>query len=107
MSPNEPGSEVMSDIEQRLKALEKRARTDDERWRMLDAQTQATAIIRQSIARPICAAMPKLLPVIVRNLREFEDDSRRLNAHSKMIAEIRVARQFFERLAKKIAPDRP
>jgi hypothetical protein len=90
-----------------LKALEKRARADDERWRMLDAQTKAIDMIRQSIAAPICAHAPVLLPVIIKNLREFENEARRLNAHAKTIVELRDARQFFEGFANKIKRGRP
>lgn len=75
----------MPDFEQRLKALEKRALVDDERWQMLDAQTKAFGAIRD--------------PVIVKNLRDLETDARKLNAHPKMIVEISGARKFFEALA--------
>jgi hypothetical protein len=52
----------MPDVEQRLKALEKRARTDRERWQMLDAQTKAFALIFQAIGAPICTANASAWP---------------------------------------------
>lgn len=95
----------MADIEQRLKALEKRAIADDERWRMLDAHTKATEMIRQAIVAPICVQAPALIPVIIKSLRALEDEARRLNAHAKTIVEVRAARQFFEKFAKKAKPN--
>lgn len=91
----------MPDIEQRLKALEKRTRADDERWRMLDEHTKAVALIRRAISAPICATMPSILPTIIENLRTAEKEARALNAHAKMIVEIRSARKVFEEVAKK------
>ncbi len=101
----------MPDIEQRLKILEKRARADDERWQMLDGYEKAVAIIGESVIRPICAELiatrqrerlkPKLLQVIIDNIKKFESDAQILNLHSKTIVELRAARMFFEMLAKK------
>ena len=66
----------MSDVEKRLKVLEKRARADDERWRMLDEQTKAFDLIRAAIFAPICAATPIILPTIIQNLRSAEKEAR-------------------------------
>ena len=101
----------MPDIEQRLKALEKRARLDHERWQMLDQHMTALALIREAIIRPICAELvaserrngvkPRVLQIIIANLKTFEKNARALNAHSKMIVELRTARKLFEAMANK------
>jgi hypothetical protein len=91
----------MPDIEQRLKALEKHARANHERWQMLDEHVKALALIRQAIAAPICAATPKILQTIIGNLKVCEKEARAVNAHAKMIVEFRAARKFFEALANK------
>ena len=83
----------MSEIEERLNALEKRARADDERWQMLDGQSKASRIILVAIGTPICAANPELLHPIIKNLSDFEHEARLQNQHSKMIEEIRYARE--------------
>jgi hypothetical protein len=90
----------VADTETRLKALEKRARADSERWRMLDADAKASRIIRNCIARAVCAANPAILPIIIKNLQSFEDASRTLNEHEKTIVEVRSAREWFEELEK-------
>jgi hypothetical protein len=58
----------VSEIEERLNALEKRARADDERWQTLDGQSKASRIILVAIGAPICAANPELLHPIIKNL---------------------------------------
>jgi hypothetical protein len=86
----------MSDIEKRLEALEKRGRVDDERWQIIDAQTKAFSLILHAIGAPICATQPKILPLIIKNLRTFENSARLTNEHAKVIEEFRFAREFFE-----------
>jgi hypothetical protein len=102
----------MVDIEQRLNALEKRARIDDERWQSLNAQQNAIPIIWRMVLRPVCAANPALLATIILNLKTCEKEFRRKNEHTALIREFRRTRSSFESLAgifsKKISnPDRP
>jgi len=85
----------MPTIEQRLKALEKRARTDDERWQMLDAQTKAIRCIFHCIGAPIIADHPELGRKIIKNLRTYEKAARTQNEHSVAIREYRKMREFF------------
>jgi hypothetical protein len=87
----------MADLEKRLKALEKRAQKDDDRWQMLDAQSKALPMILRAICAPICAADPGLLRAIIANLRTFEESSRLLNEHSILIGEFRRVRLSLER----------
>jgi hypothetical protein len=95
----------VSEIEERLNALEKRARADDERWQMLDGQSKASRIILVAIGAPICAANPALIHPIIKNLSDFEHEARLQNQHSKMIEEIRYAREFFESRRSRIQAD--
>jgi hypothetical protein len=84
------------DIEKRLKTLEKRARTDDERWQMLDAQIKAFRLIFPSIGASICAGNPSILSIIIANLRTYEESARMMNEHAMTIREFQFAREFFE-----------
>lgn len=95
----------VSEIEERLNALEKRARADDERWQTLDGQSKASRIILVAIGAPICAANPELLHPIIKNLSDFEHEARLQNQHFKMIEEIRYAREFFESRRSRIQAD--
>jgi len=91
-----PMEEAMSDIESRLKVLEERARNDDERWQMQDDLTKAYRLILTAIGAPICAANRSLFPIIIKNLKGYEDEARLQNRHATMIQELLYAREFFE-----------
>jgi hypothetical protein len=90
----------VTDIEKRLKALEKRARIDDDRWQMLDAQMTAFDLIFKAIGVPIGSANPATLHAIIMNLRTFEDVARMQNEHSVTIRHLRKTRLFFESMVK-------
>ena len=97
---------MAAEIEKRLAALEKRARTDDIRWQMLDADLKAFRIIIECIGRPVCAANPALTPIIIKNLKAFEDDARLLNLHSSTVSRLRGRREYFEQVSEKISRPR-
>jgi hypothetical protein len=86
----------MADIEKRLKALEKRARVDDERWQKLDGHMKGFSLIIDAIGAPICEATPSVLPAIIANLQNFENHARVQNKHDATIRQLRHARVFFE-----------
>jgi hypothetical protein len=90
----------VTDIEKRLKTLEKRAQIDDQRWQMLDAQMTAFDLIFKAIGRSIGAANQATLQATIMNLRTYEDVARMQNEHSVMIRHLRETRLFFESLVK-------
>jgi len=97
----------MTDIEKRLKALEKRARIDNERWQIVDAQLKAFSLIIDAIGAPICAATPSILPTIILNLQNYEKAARVQNKHDATIQRLRHARKFFETRAAKVGKGDP
>jgi len=92
----------MNDVEKRLKALEKRARNDVERWGSIGGEIRAISGALACIARPICATNPKLMRTIVKNLKTYETVARMDNEHSQMIVRLRYIRQVFESQLKEI-----
>jgi hypothetical protein len=86
----------MDPIEQRLRALEKRAQKDDERWHKLDADLKAIRLITESIGLPLCGLHPRMAAIIAKNLQIFETDAKVLNLNTSTISRLRTARKFFE-----------
>lgn len=86
----------MPDIEQRLKALEKRARADTERWQAVFGDTKALSIIIDAIGAAICADNKPLLRTVIKNLQSFENAARIQNEHGLTIERIRDAWKFYE-----------
>ncbi len=91
----------MTDIEKRLKALEKRARADTERWNALFGDTKALSLIADAIGAAICANNKPLLRTVIKNLQSFENAARIQNEHGLTIDRLRHARQFYEARLKK------
>jgi hypothetical protein len=86
----------MPDIEKRLKALEKRARIDTERWHALSGEIKAICAIISAIGAPICAGKPIRTKAIIQNLKLYERIAREQNEHAQMIVRLRHEREFFE-----------
>jgi hypothetical protein len=91
------------DIETRIKALEMRARANDERWQMLEGQMKGISLIFDSLGIALAAMNSSILRAIIQNLRTFEDTSRQMNAHAATISQLHYAREFFEGRLSKIA----
>jgi hypothetical protein len=86
----------MLDIEQRVKALEKRARIDAERWQAVFGDTKALSLIIDAIGAAISASNRPLLRTIIKSLETCEDAARIQNEHGLTIERIRMSRKFFE-----------
>ena len=91
----------MSDLDDRIKRLEKRAQIDDERWQTLAGQQTAFALIFEAIAAPLCSISPQIANALLSNLKLYESLSRKRNDHSKTIQEFRQMREFVEHQMKK------
>jgi hypothetical protein len=92
----------VTNIETRLKVLEKRARTDDERWQMLEGQMKGISLVFDSIGAPLAAINPSILQIIIQNLQSYENTARQMNAHAATISQLHSARKFFEGRRSKI-----
>ena len=99
MANIEKRPKALANIERRLKALEKRAQTNDEVWQTLDGHIKAFSLIIDAIGAPICATIPSIGKTIITNLRNFENAGR--NNHDVTIRQLRHAREFFEAQIKK------
>jgi hypothetical protein len=97
----------VTDIERRLKALEKRAALDYEAILKIDGRSRAYRLIFHAIGAPIVAAMPEILPAIIKKLDGYEREARWQNSHASTIAALRDAREIFQSLAKSIPPNSP
>lgn len=86
----------MSDIEQRLKSLEKRSRIEAERSQALQGDIKGVVLVVDSISAAIAADNKPLLRTIIKNLKTFEDVSRVQNEHDLTMKRLRAARKFFE-----------
>jgi hypothetical protein len=95
------------DIESRLNELESRANLEDERWQLLDGKITALSLIFHAIGKPICAVNPSLLPLIINNLRMYEESARRRNDHEATIAHFRFCREIFEAFAETLEKEAP
>jgi hypothetical protein len=104
-SPRNRWGANLTDIESRLKELENRARLDDERWQMMDGKITALSLIFHAIGKPICALNPALLPLIINNLRIYEESARKRNNHEASIAHFRFCRETFEAFAESLEKD--
>ncbi len=91
----------MADIEARLKALEKRARADTERWHAMSGEFKAFSSIISAIVAPMCVGKPDRLRTIIKNLKNAEDVARSQNEHALMIQRLRHERRFLEARLKK------
>ena len=99
------GKRTMANIEKRLKALEKRAQTNDEVWQTLDGHIKAFSLIIDAIGAPICATIPSIGNTIITNLRNFENAGK--NNNDVTIRQLRRAREFFEAQIKKSGKGNP
>jgi hypothetical protein len=86
----------MSDIEKRLKALEKRIPLYEERWHATKAHVKALSMAIDCIGEPICQVNPRLISMIIKNLKTFEKEAKLQNGHSVLIWQLRETRKFFE-----------
>ena len=91
----------MTDIEKRLKALEKHAQIENQKWQAAQSHFKAFSLIFDAIGAPICAANPSILPSIIENLKAYLKRSRIQNEHAVLIGQLRQTLEFFEeRMAK-------
>jgi len=91
----------VSDIEKRLKALERRAQQGEENLRILNARIKAQSMIFTAIGLPICASIPSLSAQIIENLRNCEEVARSMNGRTALIREFREVRESLEGPAKR------
>jgi hypothetical protein len=92
----------MSDIEDRLAALEKRAAEDTERWPAVAGDIMGVVLTIDAIGAAICADNEQLLRNIILNLNNCENSARMQNEHHLTIGRIRYAREFFESRLEKV-----
>ncbi len=90
----------MADLETRLKALEKRARNDTERWNSVAGDIKGLVCIIDAMGAAIGADNKPLLRTIIVNLKTFEDGARLQNEHETTMKRVRYQREFFERRLK-------
>jgi hypothetical protein len=89
----------MSDIERRLKTLEKQALIDAERRQTLLGHIKGVTHVVDCLGTAIAADNKPLLRAIIANLKTCEDAAQSLNEHEATVKRLRVAREFFaERL---------
>lgn len=92
----------MTDLEKRLKALEKAAVRNEEHMQHLEGQAMALSLIFNAIGAPLCTKLPAILPAIISNLRNYEKAERAQNGHASAIEQLQRTRIFFEAHLKKI-----
>jgi hypothetical protein len=97
---------TMTDIETRLKALEKHAQMDDQKWQAEQSYVKALSFIFDSIGEPLCAANPSILPLIIENLKSYLKRSRIRSESPAVIGQLRQTLEFFEKQAAKIEKSR-
>jgi hypothetical protein len=89
----------MSDIERRLKSLEKQALIDAERWKTLLGHIKGVTHVVDCLGATIAGDDQRILRAIIANLKTYEDSARSLNEHEATVKRLRDARKFFaERL---------
>ena len=87
----------MADFETRLKILEKRSRTDTERWNSIAGDIKGIVCIIDAMGAAIGADNKLLLRTIISNLKIFENGARLQNEHEMTMKRVRYQREFFER----------
>jgi hypothetical protein len=92
----------MPDIEQRLKALEKRARADTERQHAVSGEIKAIVSIVYSIFVAVCAGNPARARAIIENIKILEAVAREQNEQTQMLVRLRYEREAFQRRLEKI-----
>ena len=86
----------MSDIERRLKSLEKQALIDAERWQTLRGHIKGVTHVVECLGAAIAGDDKRILRAIIANLKTFEHSARSLNEHEATVKRLRVARKFFD-----------
>jgi hypothetical protein len=86
----------MSNIEDRLAALEKRAAEDTERWPAVAGDIMGIVLTIDAIGAAICADNQELLRTVILNLNNCEHGARMQIEHHLTIGRIWYAREFFE-----------
>ena len=95
----------MPNIEQRLKALEKRARADIERQHAVSGEIKAILAIIYSIFAAVCVGNPARARAIIKSIKTLEAVAREQNEQTQMLVRLRHEREAFERRLEKIEKD--